>query len=823
MLKNYVLTAFRNLLRNRVYLLMTLLGLTVGFASSLLILQYVRYELSFDSHIHDVERIGVFSTRFDVQGRDSIVMEGAPGPSKHVIAKGFPEIEAVTRVFSRRNNVKREGDVFRQRIQMVDPEFFDVFRLELIQGETKSVAESINSIVVSESTAEKYFGDENPIGKTLELDDNIRPRTVEVVGVFKDLPSNSTNKWELIYKFDEELYKDRKWMAELWTSINCYLFIKTKRAEDLIAINQALPEFEKSNVPNTTFNGVEYEIHEIVSMSVLSLSQHHLFGGGLTETPVYIWVATFSLIAVIILAIACFNFVNLSVARASERGREVALRKVLGARRRDLIVQFLCESVLLATIGMTLGLLLAELVLPSFASFVDRELSIHLLGNESILPWTLLLILLVGVLGGLYPAFYLAHFRPAEVLHANRSDEGTRGGWVRFILVTTQFAVSVVLLICTTVVYLQTMYAVEKDLGFNKDGIIVVRGFWHDALEPKTEVMRKEAASIPGVTSVAFSSEVPGDSSENNTLVRIPGTTQDVLLGRLMLGPDMLDTYQMRLLAGRKFSRDRSQDDATDFDEKDKTRISALINDLALPKLGYASPEDAIGKIVQLGKKYDESGSHGLQDVEIVGVVSSFNYKKVNEKIRPSIYIYTKNRRDNLSVRFSGIAGPVVMKALEGIWKEQVEGIPFRGEYLNENLAKLYEKERRVAGLFAFFSGLAVVIACLGLYGLAAITTHRRTKEIAVRKVLGANTKNVVSLVIWQFSRPALLANLIAWPIAYYGMRWWLDGFAYRIELEMIPFLGASLLTLILAWLTVGGQVWRVARIHPAVALRHVD
>ncbi|MBX2811699.1 MAG: ABC transporter permease [Myxococcales bacterium] len=822
MLRNYLVTTFRSLTRHKTYVLMTLLGLTAGFASSLLILQYVRYELSYDQDLPNVEHIAQFSTRFDNPGRDPIFITGAPGPAHNVLAPAFPEIDVTTRVYAQTYLIKRGQDVFREPgIRMVDPEFFDVFDLQIVKGTRSGALDTNHSVLLSESAAKKYFGNTDPIGKTLDLDDNLRPRTLTVVAVFLDPPPNSSFDWQLIYRFEPSFYTKRPWMAEHWISVNCQLFAKIRPGTDLNALNQALPEFEKNHIPNATFNQQEMNLHELISLSMISLKDYHLFSRERGQTPQYVWVSTYALIAVIILGIACFNFVNLGIARASERGREVALRKVLGAKRSSLIFQFLMESTLLALLGLGMGLLLTELLLPYFGYWVDGKLSIEYIGSKSILPWIGLLLFLVGVLGGLYPAVYLANIRPAAVLHANNSESGTRRGWVRFILVVTQFMVSVVLLVSTTVIYLQTNFAMGKDLGFTKEGLIVVRGLYHKKVQDKREVLRELALSIPGVTHVGFSSAVPGDFNENNNFVRIPSESgsQDLLLGELRIGPDFIETYQAKLLAGRSLQRDRQQDNSTDYQQKNKKIVSILINDLAATKLGYPSPNAAIGQIVQLSKGQNK----GMQNAEIVGVLNNFHLKSIKHPIRPMFYHYSQKSMGTMSVRFAGVDGPKILSALERRWKELILEVPFRSEYLTIYLGHMYKQEQRITGLFAFFSGLAVMIACLGLYGLVLMTTKRRSKEIAIRKVLGANLSQVMALVLWQFSRPALVANIAAWPIAYCTMDWWLQSFAYRIFLSPTFFVGASALTLLLAWITVAGQVWRVARVHPSIALRYID
>ncbi|MGF1511273.1 MAG: ABC transporter permease [Myxococcota bacterium] len=818
MLRSYFLIALRNLRQNRLYTAITVFGLSAGLAATLLIIRYVQHELSYDRWIPDAERIALFHTRFEIPGREPLIANGAPGPAKAALRKDFKEIEAAARVFAERPILKRGDDAFHERVHSVDPEFFDVFDIPFLKGDRSTALRDTSSIVVSEQLAVKFFGDEDPIGQILHYDNNIKPRTLKVVGVIPNPPTNSSFKWNLINRFEESHYEERPWMAKEWTSVNSQLFVKMRRPESFDALDRALPDFERRNIPDMTVNGQEFPIHEFMNMSMIPLLKFHLVGVEGQDTPDYIWVVTFSVVAALILFIACINFMNLSTARASRRAREVALRKVMGASRRQLVMQFLGESILLALAGLFVGLAIAELTLPWFGQFLDRELALTYVGEDSVVPWMILLLFVVGVMGGLYPAIYLSAFRPASILKSNCSGDGSKGGWVRALLVTAQFAVSIALVVCTAVVFLQARFAVNKNLGFNKNGVVVVRGLSHKSVRSHVERLRQQALSVPGVTAAALSSDVPSDSSESNSLITIPGrpSAQPIVLGRLVVGPDFFSTYEIEVLAGRGFERGRARDDATNKKFDPSPEMSILVNQLALSKLGFVEPEEAVGQVVELTLTKDSTAK-----AEIIGVIDNFHYKSIRSPIRPSVYFNARDYFYDMSVRYSGVSGPEIVASLERHWKETVPDIPFRADYLDDLLAEQYERERRIAGLFGFFSVLAIVIACLGLYGLAAFTAARRTKEIGIRKVLGASVMDVVRLMLWQFSKPALLANAIAWPLAYVGMRWWLDGFEYRIGLSPTLFVTAGALALGIAWLTVGGHARRVARTHPAVALRY--
>lgn len=822
MLKNYWVTAIRTLQKNGLYTFITVFGLAVGLSSSLIILQFVRSELAFDRWVPWADRIAVFESEFAIPGRELMKLAGAPGPAMAALQKDFPgEIEAATRTFARRPLLKRGTDVFRERVHMVDPTFFDVFDLPLLAGDRESALGDDRSIILSKDLAEKYFGTEDPIGQTLELNDNRNPRTVRVTGIMADPRPDASFRWRALIRFEESSYEDEPWIAKQWTSVNSELFVKMTSREALTAVNGDLPAFEERNIPNMAFNGKDFAIHEFLTLRTVPLPEYHLFSTEQSESGAYVWVLTFGVVALLIIFIACVNFVNLSTARASQRAREVALRKVVGASRTELVVQFLGESLLLTALSLLVGLALTEVSLPWFSTWLDRPLQLTYLGAGSILPWLLALLLGVGLGAGLYPALYLSRFKPSAVLKANRSTTGGSTARLRAALVTLQFAVSIGLMICTAVVVGQAYYAVNKDLGYRKDGILVVRGMGRKETQAKADFLRERALSIPGVLGATLSSDVPTDDNENNLLVQVPGRTQEqpLVFGRLIFGPDFRATYGIDLVAGRDFDRDRQQDVARSLESSDwdSTRtLSVMVNEAAVRALGHAQPDEAIGAQVEISTAPGKT-----INAEIVGVIDDFHYFSVRKQIRPCVYLNVTDAYWDLSVRYAGVSVNRVRDALEAQWNQVAPGIPFRAQILEGLLWEQYEREVRVAQIFGFFAVLAIVIACLGLYGLAAFTAARRTREIGIRKVLGATVWDIVRLMVWQLSRPALWANLVAWPVAFLIMRWWLEGFFYRISLNPALFFVAGFVAIAIAWLTVVRHAHRVSMTSPASALRY--
>ncbi len=829
MLRNYLTIAYRNLTKNPLYTSINIVGLGIGLAACILILLYVRGELGFERWVPDAERVYRVHARFDVPGRAPIMSTSSPGPARAAMKEAFPEIESIARIHPRRAKVRLEDKLFYERLYLVDSTWFEMFPPQFLEGDPETAIADTASVVLSQSMKEKYFGQQPALGKTISLDDSVRDREFKVTGVIANAPKNSEFRWDFLGLFDQEEFKKQSWIAEQWTSVNVDTYFKIHEGADGSAIASKLPEFEKQYIPNANMGGKTIPVHEFIELSIMPLLDLHLHsveGSQVNAVTPYTSVMTFAGVALLILIIACINFMNLSTARASQRAREVSLRKVVGATRRELIVQFLGESTMLALLGLALAVAIAQIALPSYSEFLDRELALTYFGQGSVLPMMAGLVLLVGVVGGLYPAFYLSRFKPAAVLKANKSSETQGSTRLRGLLVVLQFAVSIALIICATIVYQQYNYTQTKDLGFQKDNMIIVRDIYREQAKKVSDVLRDEIARVPGVAGVTRSGMVPGDGTENNGLLELPGDTrgEPLVLGRYDVDWNFFEQYGIELIAGRELSEDFANDDMTGLYEQAEEnpesvqdrQVSLMLNREGVRMLGFASPADAIGKAVRV------TVTEEVQvDGQIVGVIESFHYKSIREEIRPTYYVHD-GTFSAMTVKVApGADLDAVMKDVESVWRGQVPELPFRGQILEENLAELYEAEEARAQMFGAFSILAVVIACLGLYGLASFTAARRTKEIGIRKVLGASTTDIVKLLVWQFSKPVLVANLIAWPVAAYAMNNWLTSFQYRVSLNPLLFVAAGLIALLIAWVTVGGHAARFAQTRPSYALRY--
>lgn len=825
MLRNYFNVAFRGLLKNKLYSSINIFGLAVGLASCLLILLFVRDELSYDAWIPDAERIYRLDTRFDIPGRDPLFATSAPGPAKPALEKDFTDIEAAVRISQSHPVIQKGPDVFYENVMMADETFYDIFKLPFVAGDRATALKDATAITISETMARKYFGDRNPIGETLSITFNFGQRDMHVTGVFKDLPSNTHFKIDMLGRLNEGDYEKMPWVLKSWTSVNTLTYLKLKPGADIAAMRRALPDFEVRNIPDVNIGGQGFKTADFIEFSLNNLTDLHLHSKGIGEMKAQgdaKTVTTFSAVALMILLIACINFTNLATARASLRAREVALRKVLGARRSQLVVQFLGESVLLAVIALAVALAIVAAVLPAYADFLQRTLTLSF-SDGGLWAGMIGLVVLVGVVGGVYPALYLSGFSPARILKANKSAFAQGTGRLRSALVVVQFAISIGLIVCTAVVYGQTQYLRTMDLGFNKTGLLSVRGIRREPVRSMSDTLRERMARIPGVVDVTRSSEAPGDNDENNTVVDIPGkvSAQPIVLGQQEVDDDFFRVMEIPVLAGRSLSREFGGDNMDGKPEELLERGgNVVISRGALKFLGLNDPQQAVGMQIRMGVGSPDDDDR-MAAITIVGVVEDVRYDSGRKEIRPMLYQYNPSDFGYLFLRIKNGDPARVNEEAARIWREMVPTSPFSGEFIATKLAAEYDAEEARSLLFAAFAGLAVIIACLGLYGLASFTADRRTKEIGIRKVLGAKIGDIVRLLAWDFSKPVLIANIIAWPVAWWVMRDWLNGFESRISLTPTAFVIAGLGALVIALATVAAHTARIARANPIHALRY--
>ena len=834
MWRNYLTVGFRSLIKSRTYAFINIFGLATGLAACLMLLVYVRYERSYDEWLPNSENLYQLQTFYKAgDSGEPLEMQMSSYAAGASLQRDFPQVEKRVYMLAGAPTVIRNGEAFEvENGRMVDGPFFDMFQIPFVHGDPATALRDAGSVVLSRTEATRIFGNVNPVGQTLSLDINGTTTDHRVTGVVEDLPRNSHMRFNMLVRFDPAAYfsDSPTFMTEYgWQS--GWVYLQLRPGTDPETIHAQMPAWERRNIPDETAGGVttnmgddqDYRLANVRDIHLGRAQQASMTAGNDRKS-----IVTFSIIALLILGMACVNFTNLATARASQRAREVALRKVLGANRRQLIVQFLSESVILVTLSMVIALALVELLLPQLSDFLDADLRVSYFAVDGILLPVLLLVLVVGAAGGLYPAFYLTRYRPAEVLKANKSSAEPAGsGRLRNILVVAQFAVSIGLIICTAVVYAQTVYARSADPGFRREGLIQVDNIGAEKLADQRDAIVREVGRVPGVTGVARTGIGVSTPNTITTGIMVPGRPEPTEISSYAVEARFFETMGVDLVAGRTFEESRPGDEATvDPDDTENSirgivarGVNVVINELAARRLGFADPRRAVGK--QLRASLYNSSQYGLTPITIIGVVRDSRFRTVHSSIEPIVFRYSRGALGWMVVRYENANPTEVRDRIRTVWRRFAPDVPFTADFSEDLVAELYEAEEARAQTFAGFALLAVVIACLGLFGLAAFTAERRTKEIGIRKVFGARSRDIVRLLAWQFSKPVIIANLIAWPIAWWVMRDWLNTYDARIDLGPTPFVLAGLLALAIAIGTIAGHAFRVARANPIHALRY--
>lgn len=797
MFKNYVKVAFVNLRKHKAYSFINILGMAIGIACCILITTYVFHELSYDKYHENANRI--YRLRIDLKiSGDHLNLPKSSPPMAEYLVTNYPEVLNAVRFrpLSRVPVQYLEYMDYEDRIFFADSSIFDVFTFPLIKGSPLTALKTANSVVITEEMAQKYFGSEDPMGKVLNI--NNQP-DFTVTGVMRNVPRNSHFIFDMLCSFETYVQSNKRDMQN-WLSINNYTYILLQEGYDFEQLEKKLPGMIDKKV------GVllKYVKGEMV-LSLQPLTSIHLHsnlmqevGGNSNIAYVYI----FTVIAVFILAIACINFMNLSTARSANRAQEVGMRKVLGANRGRIIRQFLSESIFFCFISLLLALVLVELALPLFRSVSGIELSINYIGN----PWFILsligLAVLVGLIAGSYPAFFLSAFKPVRVLKG-AYETGASNTRFRSIMVIVQFSISVALVIGTIIVFNQLRFMKNRNLGFNKEQTMVIPISDDSTLE-SLRPLKEELRSHTNILSATASSHVPGQTTYVNPYIP-EGFSIDEMqyMGELYIDHDFIPTMGIEMAAGRNFSPDFK----TDISQ------SVIINETAAKKFGWSSP---IGKTIQ-----ELSQSSKLKKLSVIGVVKDFHVESLHKQISPLIIFYTTHAINSLSVRISPESIPQTISFVKQKMRQFDPQRPFEYSFLDESFDAQYRAEERLGKAFSYFSVLAIFIACLGLFGLASFTTEQRTKEIGVRKVMGASVSGIVFLLTKEFTKWVLIANVIAWPIAYYSLNKWLQGFAYRTSLTLTAFIFSGIISLIIALLTVSYQAFKTAASNPADSLRY--
>ena len=829
MWRNYWTVAVRALAKSRTYSIINIAGLAIGMAACVMILLYINYERSYDKWLPDVEDTYQLQAWYPhPESGEPDFLQMSAYVSKGAILKDFPQVERGVYALGTAPVFVKDGQASPTKDYLItDDDFTKVVNLPMLYGTGTPAAQTA---IISQAEAIKRYGTDQVVGRTMSTISKGVTRDFKITGVFKDIPKSSSLKIAAIQRLDfNSFFANEPRFLSCWGCQSGWVYLKLRPGADVKAMEAQMPAWEKRNIPDEPNGGIRFNQGDDQDWHFVNLQDVHLGkaqSGTMTPGNDRRSIATFAIIAVLILAMAVINFTNLATARAAQRAREVALRKVLGATRTQLIVQFVAESILISAVAMLLALALVELLVKPFAAFLDADLALDYVGRGGILLPAIGLTVLVGIVSGLYPAFFLSRFQPAQVLKANRSAAETPGsGRLRTALVIAQFAVSIGLIICTAVIYGQTVYARSVDPGYKRDHILQVDNMNRYQLLSKTDAIIQQMKRVPGVVTAGLTDIGVSTSNSSNTGLIPPGSNKQVTIGQYSVSDGFFDAMGLKLLAGRWFDPNRPMDDMTlNFPiQKDQETalarrgVNVVLNQYAAKKLGFKSPQDAIGKVVK--SELFEPGT-GQVDINIIGVVGDTRFRSVRTPIDPIMFQNVKTGPAWLIIRYRGDPA-TVEAAVERQWKQITNDVPFEAKFSEDVIRELYKAEDSRAQIFAAFSLLAVVIGCLGLFGLAAFTAERRTKEIGIRKVLGARTWDIVRLLVWQFSRPVIVANIIAWPVAWWLMRDWLNGFDQRIALTPVPFLIAAFVALGIAIATVVGHSVRVARANPIHALRY--
>ena len=824
MFRNYLVIALRNIVRHKLHSFINIAGLAVGLACAIFIILFIRDELSYDKWIPGTQNLYRIEKTSYLLGRDPFAVARVPFLMPAAMRDGIPEVTAMTRLNYNFMTLFAGDRQFRENVAEVDPNFFGIIRLPLVKGDPAGVFRDPESLVLSESAAQKYFGTTDVIGKIIRTtancesaDDITKCRgqlvPLKITGIIRDIPHNS--------HFDGDVFMPNTSIADRigqgarrsWygggNSFGYVVLAPGAKPETVVSkmarvIDRAIPP--EPGDQDRRKGSERWAIHLTPFTDVHLTSGHWRFNEKPpgSRTTLY----GVGVVGLLILFVACFNFMNLATALASLRAREIALRKTHGADRGQLIVQFLGESVLTALLSLVVALALVEVLQPAFGRLLQHPISMPY--DVTWLTMLVMIAVTAGLLSGAYPALVLSGFRPSAILRGNGGRSGS--GRLQTVLVVLQFAVSIGLGIAVMVVFSQISFARNIDLGFRKDNLLVVSGDGLLTVGGRESFIQRLRTN-PGILDAAVTNAVPfGTYGLGLSAAQLPGHSEMIGLNQLTIGTNAAQLMGMRLVAGRLLSDSRAQDQFTlgDSGKGLNDGHNILIDGVAAASLGF-TPQRAVGKTILLGKSH----------VHIVGVLANVKFGGAREPAMATMYVYDPHETASVLVRLRPDTVPQTLSFIDRAWRDFAPTKAMNRWFMSDVLGRQYGADERQGDLFGVFVLVAIFISCLGLFGLAAFTAGRRTREIGIRKVFGARTGDLVLLLLWQFSVPVLIANLIAWPLAWYWLHDWLQGFAYRIPLSPLYFLGAGLAALLIAWATIFAHALRVARANPIHALRY--
>ncbi len=823
MFRNYFKIGIRTISCNKVSSVINIAGLAIGIACVIFILFYVQDELRYDRFFKHSERLYEVTIEGNMGGQE-FLSGTTPPPAGAALATTFPEIETYTRMFRAGDEVvrfeenKQSQNYFTEKnIYGVDSNFLQVFDYKLLQGNASTCLQQPNAVVITEQIAKKYFGKDNPVGKTLLFDDDRKPFTV--TGVLQNLPSQSSLQFDVLQPIISfPSVKQFSW-SWVWTQLVTFVKLRDNVANDAIAMQrleskfpamvkqQAANAFKRIGQPFDEFEkkGGKYNLH-LQPLTAIHLHSAGI-GSALTTLSDIKYVYIFSLIGCFLIILACVNFMNLSTAQSAKRAKEVGIRKVLGSLKTQLIKQFFTEAFIYTLLSASIALLLVALLIKPFNQLSGKDLSFDLLFTNHNIVYLVALIIITGLVAGSYPSFYLTSFNPAAVLKGSLAKTNRGNSFLRNGLVIFQFTVSTTLIVCTIVVFQQLQFTRNKNLGLSKDNVIVIAN--GNRLGASEETFRQQISDIPKIKSTSITTSIPTKNVFTDLYIPVQNnneqTVKDISLSSFMVDYDFVNTLQLQVLQGRNFSKDFS--DST----------SVIVNEAAVKQIGWKEP---LGQYLA----YPGSGDDEKK-FKVVGVVKDFNVQSLHNAIMPFALFHSSSK--TYDPGYSFIVASVepgetnaALKKIESKWKSFAPATPFDYSFLDEEFNALYQSDQRMGSVFGVFTILSIFVACLGLFGLATYTAERRTKEIGIRKVLGASVHGVVGLLSKDFLKLVSIAAIIAFPIAWWAMNKWLEDFVYRIDIGWQIFAAAGVVVLLIALFTISFNAIKAAIANPVKSLR---
>lgn len=785
MIRNYIIIALRKIRRQKIFSFINIAGLAIGMAICILLLLWIQDELSYDAFHENAETI--YRVNMDNQ-RYGVTWPVVSIPVGPALEQEYPEIIASTRVTDFVGLITYEDKKFDEIGVYVDPSFFDIFSFLFIKGDAKTALSSPNSIILTQELAEKYFGNNDPLGQLLNMNQEL---DLTVTGVIRNIPRNSHLQFKLLVPFEIFRQKDRD--PTNWARFQLYTYVQ-------------LQNRVRSEEVGRKISGLlqEHNVRQGPKLILEPLTKIHLYaadGGGDIR---YIYV--FSIIAVFILVIACINFMNLSTARSSTRAKEIGMRKVIGAHRMELIRQFMGESVFISLIAAIFAVVLVVIILPAFNHLSDKQLTFNPQGNWNLVVVFVVIVLLTGFLAGSYPALFLSSSKPVDILQGSLIPSNTRAKKTVFrkVLVVFQFSVSIFLMISTLVIFKQLHYIQSRNLGFQKDHVIYI--LLRGDVAKQHEAFKAELLQDPRIMHVTAVSELPTLIGKIHMGYEWEGKDPDkeARLTEVLVDHDFIQTMNVTIAQGRDFSRDHTTDASGAF----------IINEAAMKTMEIEMP---------LGKQFAAPVHSGMREGTIIGVVKDFHFRPLHDEIPPLVMFIDPQQSNYFCIRLNTDVPdlPGVLRYTENVWKKFAPNLPFKYGFLDETYEKAYKSEQKTGNIFGYFTALAIFISCLGLFGLTAQMTELRTKEIGIRKVLGATVPGVTLFLSKDFMKWVVFANVIAWPTGYIAMNKWLQNFAYRTSMGIEILILAALIAFIIALVTVSFQSIRAALTNPVDSLRY--